>query len=58
MCVRVRVCACVSVCVQEYWLKGGVAMGVTYCKKVHNFQVYPQTCGRFSGTIDYEPKDS
>ncbi len=36
----VDVCVCLpchcSVCIHANWLKGGVAMGVAHCKKVHN----------------------
>ncbi len=38
--------------------KGGVAVGVAFCKKVHNFQMDSETCTRFSGKVGHEPKDS
>ncbi len=40
MCVCLKVC----VCVPANWLKGGLAMGVDYCKKAHNFQMDSLTC--------------
>ncbi len=58
MCVCVCVCVKVCVCVHANRLKEGVALGVTYCKKVHNFQMDSQTWTRFSGTVGHEPKDS
>ncbi len=54
MCVKV----CVCVCVHANWLKGDVAMGVAYCKKVQHIQMDSQTCTRFSGKVVHEPKDS
>ncbi len=47
LCVRERVSVCESewrcVCVHVNWLKGSKAMGVAYCKNVHNFQMDSQT---------------
>ncbi len=37
MCVCVCVCVKVCVCVYASYLKGGVAVGVAYCKKAHDF---------------------
>ncbi len=54
----VHVCGKVCACVHAYLQKGGVAMGVAYCKKVHNFQLDSQTCTRFSAKVGHEPKDS
>ncbi len=48
----------VALSVHANWLKGGIAMGVVYCKKVQNFQMDSQTCTRFSGKVGHEPKDS
>ncbi len=53
MCVLVKV----FVCVHANWPKGGVVMGVAYCKNVQNFQMDSQTCTRFSGKVGHEPKD-
>ena len=37
---------CCMLCVHVHvnWLKGGVAMGVAYHKKVHNFDIDAQIC--------------
>ncbi len=51
---RLQMC----VCVHANWLKGGVAMGVTYCKKVLIFHMDLQTCTRCSGKVCHEAKDS
>lgn len=57
-----QVCVClfgkVCVCAHDSWLKGGVAMGGTYRRKAHNFQMDSQTCPRFSGNTGHEPEDS
>ncbi len=59
---QVCVCVCVCVrrcnCVDANKLKGGVAMGVAYCKNVHSFQMVLQTCTRFSGEVGHVPQDS
>ncbi len=34
MCVCVKVCDCVD----AIWLEEGAAVGVAYCKEVHNFK--------------------
>ncbi len=34
-------------------LNRGEAIGVAYCKKVHNFQMDSQTCTRFSGKVGH-----
>ncbi len=51
VCVSVKVC----ICAHANWLKGGVVMGVAYCKNQHNFQMDSQTCARFSGKVGHEP---
>ncbi len=56
MCVCVCVWLCVCVCV--FTPVAGVVMGVAFCQKVHNFQMDSQICTKFSGKVDYEPKDS
>ncbi len=51
MCVCVCVCSC-------QLAERGVAGGVAYCKKAHDFQMDSQTCMRFGGKVHDEPKDS
>ncbi len=31
-------------------------MGVTYCKKAHNFQMDSHTCTTFTAKVNHEPK--
>ncbi len=39
---------CEGVCLCSYQMaKGGVAVGVVYCKTAHEFQLDSQTCTRF-----------
>ncbi len=56
MCVRA--CVCVCVCVHANWLKRGTAIGVAYCKKVHNMEMDSQSCTRFSGMVGHDANDS
>ncbi len=49
---------CVCVCVHVNCRKGGVTMGVAYCKKVHNIQMDSQTCTGFIGKVAHESMDS
>ncbi len=51
-------CVKLCVCVHASWLKGGVAVGVTHCKKALNFQMDSQTCTRFIAKADHVQKDS
>ncbi len=50
-----QVCVCVYSFL-AHLLKGGVIVGVAYCKKVQNFQMDSQTRKRLS--IGHEPKDN
>ncbi len=51
VCVCVCVCVCVWAFVHANWPKGGMAVGVTYCKWTHNYQMDSQTCTRFGGKV-------
>ncbi len=48
----------VCVCVNAYWLKGGVVMGVAYGKRHITSKWIHMTCTRFRGKVGHEPKDS
>ncbi len=54
VCVHVEVC----VCVDANWLKGGMSLGVAYCKKAHIFLTDSQSWKKFTAKVGHEPKDS